>query len=65
MDLYLDLYKSRLNTAKLVKKQVHVRGKDGKVFTRMQWVSPGEASTGYGTRHIGQEHQLKQPLPMG
>lgn len=40
--LVLDLSKSELNTAKLVKKPILVRGKDGKVFTRMQWVSPGE-----------------------
>lgn len=40
--LVLDLKKSELNTAKLVKKPILVRGKDGKVFTRMQWVSPGE-----------------------
>jgi hypothetical protein len=52
MELYLDLNKSMLNFAKLVKKQVQVRGKNGKVFTRMQWVSPGEASSGMGVRMV-------------
>ncbi len=29
-----------MNTAKLVKKPVQVRGKNGKIYTRMQWVDP-------------------------
>lgn len=40
--LYIDLEKSALNTAKLVKKHVTVRGKNGKTHSRMQWVKPGE-----------------------
>lgn len=53
-NLYLDLEKSmrRLNFAKLVKKPVQVHGHDGSVFTRYQWVSPGDASTGHGVRVI-------------
>lgn len=44
VSLVLDLSKSgTLNTSKLVKKPILVRGKDGKVFTRMQWVEPGQA----------------------
>lgn len=43
--LVIDLEKGRLNTAKLVKKPVQVRGKDGKVHTRMQWTKPGEDPT--------------------
>ncbi|MNW28676.1 hypothetical protein D3C74_55070 [compost metagenome] len=38
MDLYIDMSKA-LNTAELVKKPVQVKGKMGKTFTRMQWVS--------------------------
>ena len=37
--LYIDLSKA-MNTSKLVKKPVQVKGKDGKTFTRMQWVDP-------------------------
>lgn len=40
MDLYIDLTKGNLNTSKLVKRAVQVRGKNGKIFTRMQWVDP-------------------------
>jgi hypothetical protein len=39
MELYIDLGKA-LNTARLVKRPVQVRGKNGKIFTRMQWVHP-------------------------
>jgi len=52
LELYIDLIKAELNTAKLVKRAVQVRGKNGQVFTRMQWVDPNDASTGNGTRHI-------------
>ena len=40
MELYVDLEKAVLNTGKLVKKRVMVRGKNGKVYYRMQWVDP-------------------------
>jgi hypothetical protein len=52
LELFIDLKKAELNTAKLVKKPVQVRGKNGQMFTRMQWVDPNDASTGNGTRHI-------------
>lgn len=39
MELYIDLGKA-LNTSRLVKKPVQVHGKNGKIFTRMQWVHP-------------------------
>jgi GNAT superfamily N-acetyltransferase len=39
MELYIDLEKA-LNRARLVRRPVQVRGKNGKVFTRMQWVDP-------------------------
>lgn len=51
--LYIDLFKG-LNYAKLVKKRVTVRGKSGKVHSRMQWVRPGE-STG-DMKHPGVDH---------
>ena len=41
-----------LDFSKLVKKPVQVKGKDGKIFTRMQWTAPNEASTGHGVRKI-------------
>ena len=34
------LSKSELHKEKLIKKPVQVHGKDGKIFTRMQWVDP-------------------------
>jgi hypothetical protein len=40
---YIDLKKAgirRLHKEKLVRRPVQVRGKNGKVFTRMQWVDP-------------------------
>ena len=40
MELYIDLLKGTMNTSKLVKKPIQVKGKNGKVFTRMQWVDP-------------------------
>lgn len=46
MKLVLDLAKaSTLDTSKLIQKPVLVRGNDGRVFTRKQWVSPGESPT--------------------
>jgi hypothetical protein len=64
--LYIDLEKAfqgggsmhRLNTAKLVRRMVMVRGKNGKVFRRMQWVKPWEASTGHGVRAIHNDKDL-------
>jgi hypothetical protein len=63
--LYIDLRKGVLNFAKLVKKAVQVRGKNGKVFTRMQWVSPGEISTGEGVRKINTQEGLKRAMHDG
>ena len=42
MKLFVDLQKA-INKGQLVKRAVQVRGKNGKIFTRMQWVSPDEA----------------------
>jgi len=42
MQLFIDLDKA-MNTGKLVKRAVQVKGKNGKIFTRMQWVNPEEA----------------------
>lgn len=47
-----------MNTAKLVKKQVTVHGAQGKMFTRMQWVNPHDASTGHGIRAIHNVNEL-------
>lgn len=59
MEFYIDLYKAIMNFAKLVKKPVQVRGKNGQVFTRMQWVSPEDASTGHGMRKISSPEGLE------
>ena len=42
MDFYIDMNKALLNTAKLVKRSVQVHGKNGKTFTRMQWIDPND-----------------------
>lgn len=62
MNLVLDLYKSggTLNTSKLVKKPILVRGKDGKVFTRMQWVSPGDLPTSGGSKGTEKTKEKKK-----
>lgn len=63
MEFYIDLNKGVLNTSKLVKRPVQVKGKNGKTFTRMQWVDPHDASTGYGVRRIDSEeayHKAKE-----
>jgi len=53
LSLYLDLFKGhQLNFGHLIKRAVQVTGKNGKTFTRMQWVNPGQASTGHGVRRI-------------
>lgn len=52
--LYLDILKGQLNFSKLVKKRVTVRGKNGKVHSRMQWVNPNQA-TG-DMKHPGVDH---------
>lgn len=55
LSLVLDLSKAVLNTGKLVKRRVMVRGKNGKTFYRMQWVDPrtGQAP---GMSHPGVDH---------
>lgn len=58
-ELYIDLAKA-LNTAKLVKRMVQVRGQGGKIFTRMQWVDPHDASTGQGVRKVSSEEDLQR-----
>lgn len=51
------LLKAVLNTAKLVRKPVQVKGKDGKTFTRMQWINPHEENDfPHGIRKI-QTHE--------
>lgn len=59
VDLYIDINKA-LNTAKLVKRAVQVRGKGGKVFTRMQWINPEDASSGHGVRKINNEDEMQE-----
>jgi len=65
MEFYIDLSKSMLNFAKLTKKMVQVRGKNGKIFTRMQWVAPDEASTGHGFRTIRSERDMSTAMKHG
>lgn len=40
MSLYIDLTKGQLNRAKLVQRRTMVRGQNGKIYYRMQWVDP-------------------------
>ncbi|AYP68573.1 hypothetical protein EalM132_00061 [Exiguobacterium phage vB_EalM-132] len=55
--LYVDLFKARnVDKSKLVRRPVQVRGKNGKVFTRMQWVDPA-------TGKPPEEHSSKQEEP--
>ncbi|AGR46752.1 partition protein [Bacillus phage JL] len=42
VSLVLDINKATLNRGKLVKRRVMVKGKDGKVFYRMQWIDPND-----------------------
>jgi hypothetical protein len=44
---------------------VQVRGKDGKVFTRMQWVAPNEISTGHGVRKIASLQDMQEAIHHG
>ncbi|MDP4224877.1 MAG: hypothetical protein Q8910_00710, partial [Bacteroidota bacterium] len=66
-DLYLDVLKSfhHLDFGHLVKKAVQVKGKNGRTFTRMQWVNPGSASTGHGIRKISSEKEHQQAIKDG
>lgn len=50
MDLFIDLNKA-MNTTKLVKKPVQVKGKMGKTFTRMQWTNPNDDQPVMETHH--------------
>jgi hypothetical protein len=56
---------AKLNTSKLTRRPVQVRGKNGMTFTRMQWVNPWDASTGHGVRAIHNEADLKQAYSDG
>lgn len=53
--LVVDLSKAMLNTGKLVKRRVAVKGKGGQIFYRMQWVKPEEADKG-DFKHPGVDH---------
>lgn len=58
MKLYIDLLKA-LDTAKLVKKQITVKGKNG-MFTRMQWVDPNTGQpVKEASEHPNDEHHHK------
>lgn len=63
--LYLDLEKSNMNTSKLVKRAVEVHGKNGKVFTRMQWVDPrtGEPVTEDRHKDDPENHKRSKHTP--
>lgn len=52
--LVLDLSKAVLNTSKLIKRRVMVRGKNGKTYYRMQWVDPNDKSANLS--HPGVDH---------
>lgn len=58
MNLYVDLYKA-IDKAKLVKRAVQVKGKNGKTFTRMQWVDPNSGQTVMEHSHEGVDEHAK------
>lgn len=53
-----DLIKGFLNTGKLVKRRVMVKGKNGKVFYRMQWVDPNDKNP--ALEHPGKDESTYQ-----
>lgn len=63
--LNFDMNKGMINFGKLVKRAVQVHGKNGHIFTRMQWVSPHDASTGHGVRHIRNTPDMNQAMSHG
>jgi hypothetical protein len=66
MELYVDISKAILNRGKLVRRAVQVHGKNGKVFTRMQWVDP---KTGmpvvetHGGKHDHEKNKVESLSP--
>jgi hypothetical protein len=56
--LYIDLAKGQINRSKLIRRMVQVRGKNGKIFTRMQWVDP---NTGQPVSETSKKQE--QPTP--
>jgi hypothetical protein len=67
MELYINISKGMhtLNTGKLTRKRVMVKGKNGRTFYRMQWVNPWDASTGHGVRAIHNGKQLDEAIRHG
>lgn len=64
-EFYIDISKGVLNTSRLTKKAVQVKGKDGKTFTRMQWVDPNQGSTGHGIRTIRNKEDFDNAIKDG
>ncbi len=78
MELLIDIIKGAgmqrgpLNTGKLVRKPVQVKGKNGKTFTRMQWVDPntgqpasmGKHSPDLGNQEVKNTDEPKLTIPM-
>lgn len=67
MKLIIDLEKAQLNRGKLVLRRVLVRGKDGKIFTRNQWVNPEQEQKQQRTSSNQQEevnHRVQQEEPV-
>ncbi len=65
--IFINLSKGfgQLDMGKLIRKPVQVHGQNGKVFTRYQWVSPDQASTGNGVRKISSQDDMKQAFQQG
>jgi hypothetical protein len=56
MELIININKARvLNTGKLVKRAVQVKGQGGRTFTRMQWINPDKGKPVMETSHEGHE----------
>lgn len=66
MELYIDIEKSWFNRGKLVRRPVQVHGKNGKVFTRMQWVDPRSGQPvmeTHGGEHDHEKNMLQNLSP--
>lgn len=57
MRLYVDLHKSEL-----VQRVISVTGKDGKTYSRKQWVKPGDADVEVTKQSAEQVNNLKPPV---
>jgi GNAT superfamily N-acetyltransferase len=66
MELYIDLEKAMLNRGKLVRRAVQVHGRNGKMFTRMQWIDPTSGQPvmeTHGGKHDHEKNMIENLSP--